>query len=339
MEIKFGKTGRATSSRIPLILSLISTLTSVVVMGLVAVFFSRSRDNHRDAPVGPAVRTGNDAGPAAREEPGEMRIDNRSLGERTEPGSPPTHDIGATLPTRDAETQPGGDISNAVERTGKRRIDEPVEPVEHREPVGKLLEENEQGPEAPAAGQDNQERFARHSVYAPEGTTAERAEWYRRNSTNERAGREASYQNAEENHARGYEKREHTPTTNWYAVAAGAAGLLLIAAPWIFSYVAYGVAFWTSIALGGAIVIMGVLEYLLGTRTIWERGIQNWAPYQSNWQYWTLFMLGFLTFCAPWVLVFVGTYQAFWVMVGVGLFIIVLAGSQVFSKRINYPTV
>ncbi len=347
-----------------ILLSLVVALLASAVAALVAVFFSRSRYGRPETATRELPEAGPGRAPQERLEPGSQPARNvgvypdRQPGRRPVPGNPIAHDISATLPTRDAETQPGGGIADAVERTGQGRTGRPVEPVEQRKPVGQLLEENEQGPEPRGARQpdrseqgsqpprENQAgrparpaQIARQSVYAPEGTAEERADWYRAHTTRADAYHEARYRQAEEQPHRGYESRQHQVTTNWYALAIGVVGLFLVAAPFIFAYEAASVAFWSSIALGGAIAILAALEYLLGTRTVWERAVLNWAPYQSNWQYWSLFMLGALTFFAPWVLVFVSTYPAFWVMEGVGLFVLALAGSQMFSKRINYPTI
>ena len=96
--------------------------------------------------------------------------------------------------------------------------------------------------------------------------------------------------------------------------ATGVLGLLLAISPYMFGYSNNMVALWTSLIVGGATVIVSILEGMQADR--------------QQWEYWASFVLGLVAIIAPFVLGFGALSAAVWSSVVLGVLIALFAGSR-----------
>src|SRR5438105_2925230 len=99
--------------------------------------------------------------------------------------------------------------------------------------------------------------------------------------------------------------------------ATGILGLVLAVAPWIFGYSNNTPALWTSLLVGGATIVVSVIEGARADREPWE--------------YWAAGLLGLVAIVAPFVLGFSTYANALWSSVGVGVLIAIFAGAKLFT--------
>lgn len=99
----------------------------------------------------------------------------------------------------------------------------------------------------------------------------------------------------------------------------GVLGLILAVAPFVFGYDVNTAALWTSLLVGGATVLVSVIE-----------AAQN---DKKNWEYWTVGILGLLTVTAPFMFGFSGLTNARWTSIVVGLLITLFAGTRLTASR------
>lgn len=104
--------------------------------------------------------------------------------------------------------------------------------------------------------------------------------------------------------------------------ATGILGIVLLVAPYLFGYTSHTAAFWTSLALGGVVLVISVLE---GVR----RG-------QDMWEYWVATIAGIGAVVAPFIFRFDNITAAFWTTLGVGVLLAILSASKVFSGTNTY---
>lgn len=90
-------------------------------------------------------------------------------------------------------------------------------------------------------------------------------------------------------------------------------------APFIFNYADNIVAMWTSIVLGGAVLLVSLIE----------RADEN----KGKWEYWTIVAVGLFTILAPFIFSFESNAVAMWVCAGIGLLLALLAGSKLYYEQ------
>ena len=102
----------------------------------------------------------------------------------------------------------------------------------------------------------------------------------------------------------------------------GILGLAFAAAPFLFTYNDNAVALWTSLIVGGATLIVSVIEGFQADR--------------EDWEYWAVGIFGVLAVFAPFVLGFGAEYaNAMWTSIIVGVLIAVFAGSRLFGGKMS----
>jgi hypothetical protein len=94
----------------------------------------------------------------------------------------------------------------------------------------------------------------------------------------------------------------------------GILGLLLALAPFMFGYSNNAVAMWTSLFIGGATMVVSIVEGVQADR--------------EKWEYWAALALGLIAVVSPFVLGFGEITTAMWSTVVLGVLIAVFAGSR-----------
>lgn len=94
----------------------------------------------------------------------------------------------------------------------------------------------------------------------------------------------------------------------------GILGLILAIAPWLFGYANNTVALWTSLIVGGATIIVSLIEGAQAGR--------------EQWEYWIAGMLGIIAIIAPFTLGFSAYTNAMWSSVVLGTLIAIFAGTR-----------
>jgi|SRR5581483_9709540 len=98
----------------------------------------------------------------------------------------------------------------------------------------------------------------------------------------------------------------------------GVLGFVLAAAPFLFGYEADTTAMWTSLVIGGVVMLASVIE-----------GIRNDT---DRWEYWVAAILGVGAALAPFVFNFSNNTSAVTTSVILGFIIALVAGSKLTSK-------
>lgn len=96
----------------------------------------------------------------------------------------------------------------------------------------------------------------------------------------------------------------------------GFLGLVAIVAPYLFSYSQDVVALWTSLVIGGVLVIASVLEGVAADR--------------ERWEYWVVGLAGLAAIFAPFVLGFSALTTALWTLIIVGVVTILAAWTKLY---------
>ncbi len=97
----------------------------------------------------------------------------------------------------------------------------------------------------------------------------------------------------------------------------GILGLILASAPYIFGYSNDTAALWTSLIVGGATIVVSLLEATRADR--------------EQWEYWAAGILGIVAVISPFMFGFGGNTNAMWTSVVVGILIAIFAGSRLFT--------
>lgn len=97
----------------------------------------------------------------------------------------------------------------------------------------------------------------------------------------------------------------------------GILGLILAISPFLFGYSADSTALWTSVIIGGATLIVSLIE---GSRAD-----------RDQWEYWAAGILGLVAIIAPFIFGFGRITSAMWTSIIVGALIVIFAGSRLFT--------
>lgn len=97
----------------------------------------------------------------------------------------------------------------------------------------------------------------------------------------------------------------------------GILGLALVLAPFVLGYSDNAGALWSSIILGGVVVLVSLYEGLVRDK--------------SDWEYWLAGLAGVLSILAPFLLNFSAVATAMWVSIILGLLVVIVAGFEVAS--------
>lgn len=97
----------------------------------------------------------------------------------------------------------------------------------------------------------------------------------------------------------------------------GILGLILALAPFLFGYSGDSAALWTSVLVGGATIIVSLIE---GARADKEQ-----------WEYWAAGILGLIAIIAPFIFGFGTNTSAMWTSLVIGALIVIFAGSRLFT--------
>jgi len=96
----------------------------------------------------------------------------------------------------------------------------------------------------------------------------------------------------------------------------GLLGLALGVAPWVFDYTGNNEALWTSVILGGVVVLVSLYKAVMQDNQYWE--------------YWLAGLAGLVAILAPFVLGFSTLTAAVWTVIIVGALLVVTSGYEVF---------
>jgi hypothetical protein len=102
----------------------------------------------------------------------------------------------------------------------------------------------------------------------------------------------------------------------------GILGFIFAVSPFVLGYSNNSVAMWTSILLGGSVIVASILE-----------GVDI---NKGNWEYWVTGLVGLVAVAAPFLLGFGSLASAMWASVGIGLLLALVAGSKLYYGRNNY---
>jgi uncharacterized membrane protein HdeD (DUF308 family) len=101
----------------------------------------------------------------------------------------------------------------------------------------------------------------------------------------------------------------------------GIAGVLLILAPFVFSYADNQAALWTSLMAGLVVIVASV----------WE----GFERQKENWEYWTAGIVGIVAIFAPFMLGFGSHASAMWTTVIMGAVIAILGFGKIMSGGVS----
>lgn len=99
----------------------------------------------------------------------------------------------------------------------------------------------------------------------------------------------------------------------------GLLGLLAIIAPYVLGYAADSIALWTSLIVGGILLIS----------SIWE----GFAADREKWEYWLAGLAGVGAILSPFVLGFAGISSALWTLLIIGVIAVVAAWRKLYPGR------
>ncbi|MBI2019357.1 SPW repeat protein [Candidatus Daviesbacteria bacterium] len=99
----------------------------------------------------------------------------------------------------------------------------------------------------------------------------------------------------------------------------GFLGLVAIVAPYLFNYSFDAVALWTSLIVGGVLIVSSIFEGLAADR--------------ERWEYWVMGLTGLSAVFAPFVLGFSTLTSALWTLVIIGVVTILTAWTKLYSRR------
>lgn len=102
----------------------------------------------------------------------------------------------------------------------------------------------------------------------------------------------------------------------------GLLGLGFTLAPFAFGYADNPVALWTSLLLGGGVIVTSYLEAA--------------ADGKDRWEYWVATVAGISAIAAPFALGFRDLTSAMWTSVGVGILLAIVAGYKLLSDQPRY---
>lgn len=94
----------------------------------------------------------------------------------------------------------------------------------------------------------------------------------------------------------------------------GILGLALAVAPFILGYSNNVSALWTSLIVGGATMVLSLVEGIRADR--------------EQWEYWAVGVLGLVAIVAPFIFNFSAHATAMWTSVVMGILIVLFAGSK-----------
>lgn len=98
----------------------------------------------------------------------------------------------------------------------------------------------------------------------------------------------------------------------------GFLGLVAIVAPYLFNYSFDVVALWTSLIVGGVLVVSSVFEGLAADR--------------ERWEYWVIGLTGLAAVFAPFVLGFAALTPALWTLVIIGVVTVLTAWTKLYPR-------
>lgn len=99
----------------------------------------------------------------------------------------------------------------------------------------------------------------------------------------------------------------------------GILGLAFAAAPFLFGYADNSIALWTSLIIGGGVLLTSLAE-----------GVQD---NKGKWEYLVSALVGLGAVAAPFVLGFGSVTTAMWTSVGIGLLLTLIAGSKLYYDQ------
>lgn len=99
----------------------------------------------------------------------------------------------------------------------------------------------------------------------------------------------------------------------------GLLGLVLATAPWIFNYSGDNTAMWTSVIVGGVVVVASAVKGWMQQSEIED----------ANWEYWVAALAGIVAIGAPFVLGFTALTAALWTSIIVGALVLIASGYEV----------
>lgn len=102
----------------------------------------------------------------------------------------------------------------------------------------------------------------------------------------------------------------------------GILGGAFAAAPFLLGYADNQVALWTSVLLGGAVMVVSFIE----------AGAED----KERWEYWVAISAGIGAIVAPFILGFGAHASAMWTSVAVGMLIALTAGYKLYSDQPKY---
>ena len=102
----------------------------------------------------------------------------------------------------------------------------------------------------------------------------------------------------------------------------GILGFALVVAPFIFGYSDNPVALWTSLILGGAVMVDSYIEKI--------------ADDKGQWEYVVAEIVGLFAIVAPFTLGFGHITQAVWMSAAVGILLIVISGAKLFYDQKSF---
>jgi hypothetical protein len=97
----------------------------------------------------------------------------------------------------------------------------------------------------------------------------------------------------------------------------GILGLILTIAPFIFGYSNDSAALWTSFIVGGATIVVSLIEAARADK--------------EQWEYWAAGILGLIAIIAPFIFGFGTNISAMWTSLVIGALIAIFAGSRLFT--------
>jgi uncharacterized membrane protein len=102
----------------------------------------------------------------------------------------------------------------------------------------------------------------------------------------------------------------------------GILGAAFVLAPFLFGYSENSIALWTSLILGGAVMVVSYLEAA--------------ALDSDRWEYWVATITGIAAMVAPFALGFRSLPSAFWTSIAIGLLLAIVAGYRLYSDQMHY---
>lgn len=102
----------------------------------------------------------------------------------------------------------------------------------------------------------------------------------------------------------------------------GFLGLVAIIAPYIFGYSVDSVALWTSLIVGGVLIVASVFEGIAADR--------------ERWEYWVVGATGVGAILAPFVLGFASLTTALWTLVIIGIVTVLAAWTKLAPGRTQW---